>query len=154
MLFLIIFIIAKSALPLLAQDTLDCPVQNFDIPFEIKDDPNIRISFPENFFSKGVKGIAFAPVLVDGKGTLIKYCVNAIRIQDSTKKNSLVYTDYNMKLENINGISAEMPIEKYPYYIRFIVEEIYKKIKMIKFFSDKPVSAKKQYQFSVIFKME
>jgi hypothetical protein len=144
---------AQSELLVWAQDTLTCAVQVYDIPFDIKDDPNIRISFPENSFPNGAEGVALAPVLVDEKGILIKYCVNVIRIQDSLKNNSLLYTDYNMRLDTISGTAAEIPIEKYPYYIRFIVKEIYKNIRLIKFTTNKPASTKRKYQFSVIFKI-
>lgn len=144
----------KSELLLWAQDTLTCPVQDFDIPFEIKDDPNLRISLPENIILEGSKGIALAPVLIDEKGNLIKYCVDIIRIQDSSKNNSLIYKDYNMKLDTISETVGEVPIEKYPYYVRFIVKEIYKNIKLINFSSNKPASAKRMYHFSVIFKIE
>lgn len=150
----LLFLLIYSGQLLLAQDTLDCPIQENAIPFEIHNDPNISISFPDNYFPKGVKGIAMAPVLVDEKGNLIKYCVNTIRIQDSTKTNSLLYADRNMTLESISGTSAEMPIDNYPYFVRFIVEEIYEKIKKTKFLSNKTVVQKKKYRFSVIFKIK
>jgi hypothetical protein len=145
---------AKSGLLLWAQDTLTCQVPEIDFPFEIKDDPNLRISFPENSLPKGAKGVALAPVVVDEKGTLIKYCVNRIRILDSSETNSLVYSDLNMKVDTVSMIPAEIPIEKYPYYVRFIIERIYKNVKLINFVSNKPPSSKKRYQFSVIFHIE
>lgn len=150
---LIVVFLLLLKLDIYAQDTIICPIDKFDIPFDRLNDSILTIKIPKTYFNLQSRGRAIASVLVNDSGTIMNAVIRNVRLQDSSGANALLYFNNNQDIKDFSVINRQTVIEKYPDYIRDIITLIYNRINEISFKPQNTIVRENFYSFSILFRV-